>query len=349
MKTGKSLIELATELQRQSEAKQDFVTSTENLELQPSGELVLTKSNDALSFPTSENAHTQIAQNLKIPVKYYRRMRLEAPELLATNVNTWFADQPKRRMIRTLDGNARAYLSDRYRRLDNFQLADVVFNVLSEMGNNVEVVSSELTENRMYIKAINQGLQLDVKPGDTVQAGICISNSEVGLGSLSVEPLIYRLVCTNGMIARDFSTRKYHVGRAMDSNAFELFSDDTLKADDKAFFLKIKDTVKAAVDMAKFSLIVDQLKKSTEKPIKGNPVKTVEVLAKDSDYTEEESSGILTHLIRGGDLTAFGLSNAVTRTAQDLENYDRATHFEREGSRIITLPNSAWEKLATAT
>ncbi len=89
-------------------------------------------------------------------------------------------------------------MSDRFLRLDNFELAQAVLPVLGEMGEGVQIVSSEMTQTRMYIKAINRRLELEVNKGDVVQAGICISNSEVGLGSLKVEPLVYRLVCLNG-------------------------------------------------------------------------------------------------------------------------------------------------------
>lgn len=348
MKNGKSLVELAIELERQKDAKQDFVASTEAMEMTEDGYLALFDSDREHRFSITDNAHSQISQRLNIPLKYYKRMRSLAPDLLATNVNTWFLEKPERRMIRTLDGKARAYLSDRYRRLDNFQLADFVLPVLKEWGDDLKIVSAELTEKRMYIKAINQKLELEVKPGDAVQAGICISNSEIGLGSLSVEPLIYRLICTNGMIAQDHSTKKYHVGRAADDSAFQLFSDETIAADDKAFFLKVRDTVKSAVELAKFSQIVQQLKDATQQPIEGNPVKTVEVLADDFHYSTDESSGILNHLIRGGDFTAYGLSNAITRTSQDLNDYDRTTDLERDGSRILSLSRSSWKKLATA-
>jgi hypothetical protein len=36
----------------------------------------------------------------------------------------------------------------------------------------------------MYIKAICPRIQAEVKKGDIVQAGIAISNSEVGMGSV---------------------------------------------------------------------------------------------------------------------------------------------------------------------
>lgn len=66
----------------------------------------------------------------------------------------------------------------------------------------------------MYIKVVNERIQTEVVPGDIVQAGILISNSEVGMGSVSVKPLIYRLVCTNGMVA-DVGVGKRHVAASM--------------------------------------------------------------------------------------------------------------------------------------
>jgi hypothetical protein len=276
-------------------------------------------------------------------------MRSEAPELLAANVNEWFHSKPERRMVRTLDGQMRAFLSERYRRLDNFDLAEAVLPILAEMGEGIRIVSTELTDSRMYIKAINERLELEVKKGDVVQAGIAISNSEVGLGALKVEPLIYRLICTNGMLAQDHSQKRYHVGRnASEGEAYELFRDETLKADDHAFFLKVQDTVRAAVDIAKFRQLVNRMREATEQQIEGNPVAAVELLGEKFSYSCEEKSGVLTHLIQGGDLTAYGLLNAITRTSQDITDYDRATEFERDGSKVLSLPTSTWKVIATA-
>jgi hypothetical protein len=347
MKTGKTLTEMAMELERQSAFKRDLVADTRTLEMTPQGDLII-HNGTPLELSVTNHAHSQIATRLEIPKKYYERMRTEAPALLATNVNQWFQSQPKRRMIRTLDGNARAFLSDRYRRLDNYELAQAVLPVLSGMGDGIQIVSAEMTDSRMYIKAINQRLELEVKKGDVVQAGICISNSEVGLGSLKVEPLIYRLVCLNGLIAEDYATKKYHVGRTVEDEAYELFSDETLKADDKAFFLKVQDTVRAAVDIAKFGQIVERMREATERRIEGNPVQAVEVLSEKFGYNQDEQSNILTHLIQGGDLSAYGLMNAVTRTSQDLDDYDRATELERGGSQVLSLPASSWKAIAMA-
>ena len=88
-------------------------------------------------------------------------------------------------MIRTLDGEVRAVLSDRYRRLDNFDLAENVLPILQRLeGTSLESV--DLTETKMYLKAITPRVTFEVAPGDIVQAGVVITNSEVGCGTLTV-------------------------------------------------------------------------------------------------------------------------------------------------------------------
>ncbi|KJH69787.1 DUF932 domain-containing protein [Aliterella atlantica] len=348
MKAGKTLSELALELERQSESKRDYIASTELLKMTDTGEMAI-ESDTRQELAITDIAHSQIASRLDIPAKYYQRMRSSAPELLAANVNEWFYQKPERRMVRTLDGQMRAYLSERYRRLDNYDLAEAVLPVLKEMGEGLKIISTELTASRMYVKVINERVELEVKKGDVVQAGMVISNSEVGLGSLKVEPLIYRLICANGMIAQDHSQKRYHVGRNAESDeALELYRDETLKADDRAFFLKVQDTVRAAVDIAKFSTIVQRMREATEQKIEGNPVKAVELVSQRFNFNAGESSGVLQHLIQGGDLSAYGMLNAITRTSQDLDDYERATDLERDGSRVLSLPTSAWKEIALA-
>jgi hypothetical protein len=349
MKQGISLVEMAQAVQDQSEAKRDFVADTRTLEMNDDGSITV-ESETVETFATTDHTHGQIAQRLSIPTKYYRRMQEQAPQLLAENVNHWFQSNPERRMIRTLEGRARAFLSDRYRRVDNFEIAETVLPVLSEFGDGLKIMSVGLTDSRLYIKAVNERIQLDVRKGDAVQAGVVISNSEIGLGSIRIEPLVYRLVCLNGMISQDHSFKKYHVGRQVgeDEVAMELFSDETMQADDKALLLKVRDMVRAASDIAKFTQIVERMREATERKIEGNPVTAVEVLGDKLNVNQEERSGILTHLIQGGDLSAYGMMNAVTRTSQDIGNYDRATELEAMGSQVLSLPQSTWREIALA-
>lgn len=342
MKQGKSIIELAQELERQRNVRKDYIADTRSLRVKTGdggSRLSITMDQAEENFRLNELAHKQLAERLQIPQKYYQKMRFEYPALLDENINSWLGKQPERRMLRTLDGTVRAFLSDRYRRLDNLELADAVFPLIQDM-KNTEVVSSEITETHMYIKIINKRLKAEVAVGDVVQAGLVISNSEVGLGSLKVEPLIFRLICKNGLIVKDFAQKRYHVGKQIESgdSAYEIFSDETLAQDDKAFFMKVQDTVRVAIDEAKFQLSVEKLRAVKQESTGPDPVKTVEALADRYVLNQNERGSILRHFIMGADASRYGVINAVTRASQDMEDYTRATELERLGGEILALP-----------
>jgi hypothetical protein len=190
----------------------------------------------------------------------------------------------------------------------------------------------------------------EIKRGDVAQAGIVISNSEIGMGSIKVEPLMFRLVCLNGMIANDHAMRKYHVGRAgtTDDLAQEFFKDDTRKADDVAFWKKVRDVVQGSFNVDIFNRIVDSVRETTERVISGDPVKVVEVTQKKFGLSDKERGSVLTHLIQGGDLSQYGLLNAITRASQDVDDYDRATDLERLGGQVVELSRNDWREIAEA-
>ena len=336
MKTGKTLQELATEIQRQQENKRDFLISANKINAFVNNDHVELgfgiKENESELFtaPLTENGHIQLGQFCNIPKKYYD-MLLPHPSLLSTNLKHWLERSNDKRMVRSLDGNVRAILSDKYRRLDNFDLAQNVLPMLNEV--NAEVESCEITDKKLYIKAITHKVQAEIKVGDVVSAGLLISNSETGHGSLSVKPLVYRLVCKNGQIADDFAMRKYHAGRQSEMEQIE-FSNETIKAEDKAFWLKVRDLVKHSLSEVTFDKMVDTMREAHNKKFVDTE-RALELVSKKYLFNEGEAKSVLQHLIQGGELSSFGLGSAVTRYAQDAPSYDRSTELEAIGYQIM--------------
>ncbi len=367
MYQGKSLQDLAAEIERQAAAKRDFVGSTSNIEMGvtqiepeqiepgqvvediPVRSTVHMRVGDNVFDQVEPQAHTQFANRLGIPKRYYDKMLIESPELLMDNVNHWLHDKPENRLTRTLDGRVRAFLSDRYRPLDNDLVCQFVLPVIGEMG--VEISSCEVTDRRLYIKVTMPMLQREIKVGDVVQAGLVVSNSETGLGTVSILPQLLRLVCSNGMTVNEYGMKKYHLGKALgsgDDQVSEWFATDTIEADNKAFVLKLRDSVRGILSRDVFEKITDRLVESAGEKLTGQLPKIVEVVKDKVGLSETEGANVLRHLIEGGDLSMWGLANAVTAEANDAKDYDRATELETLGGRLIELPKEQWKEIAAA-
>lgn len=361
MKQGRTLVQLAEEITRQQESKRDYIADTRGLEMivpAHDGPRLSIKNGNVLDFPLRPYAHRQLGERLGIPAKYYDRMLQETPDLLAVNVNRWLTKNPERRMVRTLDGAVRGFLSDKFRPLENFDLFEAVFPVLQELG--VQIVSADITETKLYIKAVDKSIERDLPVGnamgdgshiffDTMSPAIVISNSEIGAGTLSVETGVLTKACTN-LVMFMKAIRKYHIGAKADigEEVYALLQDSTKRVSDAATWMQVRDVVKGAFSEAQLEAHVAKIKGTVEDPIEGDPVKVVELTAKHFGMSDGERGAVLNALIKGGNMTRYGLFNAVTRAAEDLPDYDRASEFERFGGQVIELPRNDWKQIAEA-
>ena len=352
MKSGLTLDALSAEVLRQNQSKQDYLVKTGNLRMESFGGSPLLRLIDDNDVDLVEpldikpTAHRQISTYLDIPAKYYDRMLTDFPDLLTQNVNSWLGRKSEQKMVRTLDGAARALVSNRYRRIDHLDILQAVLPIIGQMPDAI-FESCEITDTRMYLKVVNPRLQVDVVPGDTVQSGLIISNSEVGLGSVLVQPLVYRLVCSNGMVVNDAKTKRNHVGRTTSAeDDFLIYSPETLMAEDRAFVLKLQDSVRAAVDEARFTRVINKMREAKLAPLSLADVPGVIKLTGSSfGIRETEQPEVLRHLIEGQDMSLYGLANAISRFSQDVDSYDRATELEGIGYNVLTMPNAAWNHI----
>ena len=246
MKTGRTIQELAAEVARQAAAKKDYVAPSRRIRLLEPNRLDLEGVGE---FGVNPLFHEQLAGKLAIPQRYYDRMKEEAPTLLRDNVNYWLANRDDRNMVRTLDGKARAFLSDRFRPLDNADLAEAILPAIGHL--ELQILSCEVTERRLYIKAVDNRITKDVPKGtrmgdgshkffDTLSPAIVVSNSEVGCGALAIETAVWTSACTNLAIAAHHSMRKYHLGGKIGNGdtgeaVYNLLTDKTKRLTDAAY------------------------------------------------------------------------------------------------------------------
>jgi len=347
MKYGKSLNEMIRELDARHKNREDYIADPKAMSFAVDPETKETRLGLIVNVDGEERqivsslkdlAHSQLLERLDIPASFDRKVLQLHPELHQVNVNYLLQNHAKNPlMVRTLNGASDAILSNAYKRMDNWPVAEKVIPVLHEAG--VKVESCEVTDHKMYIKVVSERLQGDVKVGDPVQMGIIVSNSEVGLGFLNVQTLLYRLICDNGMITgKDFGSGIRYAHRGSRQPLGIVYSEDTMQAHGHAIGLQVRDTIKQILAPENFEKHLVALRETTERRVTGDPTKAVEMLGKTVGFTQDEGTSIMRHLIEGGDLSQYGLAQAVTRFAQDeIVTYDRSTELERIGGRIIEL------------
>lgn len=352
---------LATALVAQQQGKRDYIVDTRSMGFttitaeqaramdgDEAGTILAWDDPDGgtASGSVNDHAHGQIAARLGIPTAYYKRMQTENAELLDTNVRSWFYTKPERRLVRTMHDRVRAFLSDRYRMLDNLDLMEKAIIPALQNTDGLHFQVASLTDEKLHINALLPGLREEIRVGDIVQAGVQIRNSEVGSGALSVTPRIWRLSCLNGLLVTTGALTRYHVGRKQDAEAYEIYRDDTLAADDVAFFLKVRDAIAAALSDTTFGVIVAQLREAATGERMADPVRATELLAKRYDLTDTEHGSVMRFLAEGGDLSRWGAINAVTAAAKLAPTYERLVEMETIGGELAVLPEREWAAVA---
>lgn len=386
MKSGMSLEALLTEVVRQNEVKRDFVASTREalrmIETEGQLWLVLLKegAQELERFSITETCHRQIAGRLGIPWKYYTRLVEDHRDLVIAQVNALFEREPETRLLRTLDGKARAFLSDRYRRLDNAEVLEQVLPPIVKGDIQSAMISSNVGDNKMHLKVLFtddtlaqdlgeapnrspwDGADLDENHRviarrdagrDIIRPGVVISNSETGHGSLSLRGFFFRSYCLNGCVwgteeAWTYS-RNHLGGKLAEQENFEIFSDETRRKQDELVISEVSDALKAMVDPQRVRAMGEQLRalKAGEK-VK-DAFAAVDTLAKELDIREGEKQGILESFIRDRDYSQWGMLNAVTEQANKEEvTYDRACELEELGAQIAAMRADRWLKIAQA-
>ncbi len=334
---------LLKELKRQRETRKDLIVDSRSISAVAEPERIVLDVPKYGGHPLTLYAHGQMSAKTGVPRDYYNRM-LEARNyrLLADNINAWLHTEDKR-MIRILDGRVRAILSDRYRVLDNF---DMMFHAIMEFEQaGAEIYKADLTESHLYIKAVTPKLQAEIRPGDIIQGGIILKNSEVGASRFAVEPFVLRLKCANGLIVQEGFSR-VHLGKRKEEGEFT-WSSETINLENRTVWSQVSDVIRQTFDPAGFESVVARLKGNAETQVAA-PVQAVDNVVTHSGITDDFKAMILERFLAERDFTQWGLVNGITQAARDTKDPDVQVDLETKASGIAMLPGESFLELVNA-
>lgn len=324
---------------------------------------------DGVYTPT-DHADRGLADRLAIPRTFLVRLRQERPDLYDLNVNgllhgrhrrsatgeleTVYPSDPRSFLVRAFRGDdgvgiARAFLSDRYRIVDNLDVLAASLDGVRDAGVDVEVEAADLTDTRMMVRvacpAIYE-LAPDLLDGyrspftgatgvdnPVISAGLVISNSEVGTGAMSIVPRLRVEVCKNGMTIAKDALRSVHLGGKMDDGVIR-WSDDTNQRNLDLIRAQARDAVRTFLDVDYVRAKIVELRSKANVPI-DRPADAIAHVAKTLKIPTEQTDAILNHFIAGGQTSAMGVVNAVTSVAQTLSDGDAAAELEAAAFGVL--------------
>jgi hypothetical protein len=148
-------------------------------------------------------AQQAISNRLGIPINYLRRC---PDEVQALNMNHWIKYEKNEQLFFRFDGDeVRALFTPRYIPADNWE----ILHKLDALNYSPDTrVKCSLDDEFMSL-SIPDGRNTFSVSGEKMTPGISVSNSEVGLASLSIAAFILRLVCTNGIISKTEVSASY--------------------------------------------------------------------------------------------------------------------------------------------
>jgi hypothetical protein len=274
-------------------------------------------------------------------------------------------------------GVARALLSDSYRAMDNLDVLTAALQGVRDSGTEIEVRSCDLTERRMYVDVFapqvaamapvllagyrnpfadpevdatrqhGRDLQAWRETGERtglgqvatgepiVFAGFRISNSEVGGGAFSIVPRLLIQICTNGMTIQQDAIRNVHLGAKLDAGLIQ-WSAETHRKSLDLITAKARDAVATFLDGDYLTGTLGRIEEQAGKPVTA-PTDAIKTVGKALGFTQAEQDGVLDHFIRGGQMTAGGVLNAITSFSQTIPDADRADAVESQALKVLSL------------
>lgn len=342
----------ATDLQVVNDRKIDELTKI----LIDTGIMLDDASVEMINLSILDCCHSQFSSRLDIPKRYYDRMLSDEYNhpLLDANVTHWLQSKGDvNYLLRTFidkeqkTGIARAVLSNRYNILDNYDVMLATLDAIKESGINVQIESGDITDTKFFMRFICPDIELEApellknyrlptgeKGGNGIISGFVISNSETGNGKFSISPRAVVLACKNGMIFKDDSYQKTHLGSKMEEFSSIDWSEETRQKNYELVCSQVKDAIKYYASKEFLGAKIHELTEKGNKELE-NPIETIKNVSKHLSISEEKEKNILNYFIKSGDTNAFGVVQAVTWFAH--QNCTPEERYEMESESVLLL------------
>lgn len=317
-----------TELEEENEMRQDLIIPLSGLRMLDDGNLF---SDSYGELEVGDEAFRHLAKAFKLNSPHLEMLKNEG---LTDNV----ADQFNHFFKNTGVGNKKKF------RLDDNRVKGIVnpnfsvyddYDLMSAMGELRETIPELKLETfyrddkrshaRFVLEDSERIVGFDSEEDgnpDEVQTGFDIQNSEIGYGKLQINPMLYRLVCSNGM--RSAEANGDAISRRHSS--FSKFDLDR----------NIRDSVELSIQESTNTIV--SIQKSKDVRI-NEPYKEIERIGKQERVKKDDISRLQDTFDIEPQENLFGVMNSFTRYGRILEDEENDNEgrvkFENLAGKIL--------------
>lgn len=327
--TGIPLDDFMKLVHEDSAGKHDYNVKSSQLRMDTKGKLVTKMFEDGEGFNLEfeDIGFNQMCQKIEVKELYpYGQKLYEAGQTarLSSLFNYHLEDYNQKGdkdwWIRSKNDKCRAVMTERYGIYDNDFIADTIYQNFRD--KNIDIVGHSLSDYYMNcrIRLLDNVFNVG-KNGkdDPLYMAIHIMNSEIGLSSVNMFLVVYRQVCTNGLIREESNMvfRQKHLGNGTEnleeiserlSRAFEI-----AQTQGKGMLEEFAETQEEKIEM---------------------PMENIRYLSRSQGYSQKFTESVEQNYLEEKDDTRFGLINSFTAAARDM-NFEDRIQVERFAGNLI--------------
>lgn len=296
--------------------------------------------------PLSLHPHAarQLGDHLGLPAGWVAECvdNASAPwrkDMIADAMTAHIENNPRDRrlLVRSVGSQARAIMTDAYKRLDSLALASAFLD--ASMTAGARVYDASYTDLRWSISTVNpEPIAVVQSDGTTdyVSAAMNLRSSDFGRGAVELSMTVLRLLCVNGLVGKS-QLRAVHLGERIADNV--ALSDATVNLQTRAVASAVNDLVGGCMAPATIRDMTRKVHEAAAKNIDADDA--VHGLVKARKITQVEAAVIERILMNGntdqlpsGPATIWKVANAVSWVASKHEA-ERAEELRAVAGELI--------------
>jgi len=286
------------------------------------------------------NALGQMAERVSLPMAYVNTLQGHGAwgiELLAENLHKLFGHNKSRALMRSVNGEVRGFLSDKYRRLDSGPFIESFVKACSDV--DALPYQGYTSDTKVSIQAIIPKVYEPVK-NEYMAYGVTFENSDFGNGAMQVQFFILRLQCLNGMIGES-NMRQVHLGKRLED---EDFSKKTQELNVKTILSAMQDVVRAQLSSERIDTMQAFIAKSAAEKLTDDrrgavleSLKRSMTKAEIDRMTAKFNEPDVELLPPGNNM--WRLSQALSWLAGEEEDAERKLELQKQAGKLLITTN----------